>query len=100
MRRVIGIVFLLAVGPVQATTIDFTVFANGDTGSTTLVTPEATFNSFGGNFFVGAAGIGSEICALGGGCATDFEAIFMIVASAYAVSLTGTPNSAMILLVS
>jgi len=61
-----------------ATTIDFTVFTGGNTGSTTLVTPEATFNSFDGNFFVGAAGIDSEICALSstGNCEADFEAIF------------------------
>lgn len=60
------------------TVIDFTVFASGNSGSTTLVTPEATFNSFDSNFFVGAAGQASEICALSasGNCEADFEVIF------------------------
>ena len=75
--RIIGLIFAMLISSQAfADVIDFTVFAQGDTGSTTLVVPEATFTSFGGNFYIGAAGVASEICALGGGCATDFDAVF------------------------
>ena len=78
MKKFVCLFVCLLAGSANATVIDFTVFASGDTGSTTLVTPEATFNSFGGNFFIGAAGIDSELCALSGfNCAADFEAIFV-----------------------
>lgn len=77
MKKIVYLFVFLFAGSVNATVIDFTVFGNGDTGSTTLITPEATFTSLGGNFFVGAAGIGSEICALSGGtCAADFKVDF------------------------
>jgi hypothetical protein len=80
-----GILGLVAVGllagpmAANAARIDFTVFGFGDTGLTTLVTPQATFNSLeGGPFYVGAAGVFDEICALNafGSCEADFEAIF------------------------
>lgn len=78
--KIIGLLLAMLISSnAFAVVIDFTVFPQGITGSTTLVTPEATFNSFSGNFFIGAAEIASEICAIGGGgggCATDFEAIF------------------------
>jgi hypothetical protein len=76
----------------SAVVIDFSVFGTGDTGLTTLVTPEATFNSFGGNFFVGAAGIDDEICALqtnAFNCQTDFEAIFNGLATNFSLVLSG-----------
>ena len=74
----------------SADVIDFSVFGFGDTGLTTLVTPQATFNSFGGNFFVGAAGVDDEICALtSGNCQTDFEAIFNGVANNLSIVLSG-----------
>jgi len=79
MKKIICLlVCCFFVGSAKAVTIDFSVFPQGNTGSTTLITPEATFNSFNGNFFIGAAGISSEICALGDGfdCQADFEAIF------------------------
>lgn len=78
MKKFVLLFIFLCAGSVNATIIDFTVFPSGETTSTTLVTPEATFNSFGRSFFVGAAGFRSEICAVSNqGCGTDFEAIFI-----------------------
>lgn len=76
--KIFGLVMaLLMSSSAYAVVIDFSTFSTGNTGSTTLVTPEATFNSFGDNFYVGAAGMGYEICALNGGnCQMDFEALF------------------------
>jgi hypothetical protein len=82
MRKImliIGVMAFMLSTHAGAVTIDFSVFPHGNTGSTTLITPEATFQSFGGNFFIGAAGIASEICALNANsfdCQSDFQAVF------------------------
>lgn len=69
----------LAASNASAATLDFSDFFNGDQGTTTLVLPEATLNSFSGNFYIGAAAIASEPCALNStnlNCEGDFEILF------------------------
>jgi hypothetical protein len=53
---------------IAATTIDFSGFPRGE-HSGTIVTPEATFASSSGDFYVGAAGLDHEICPL----TSDFD---------------------------
>lgn len=70
---------ILAAGVSEAAILDFSSLPNGPQGTTVLVLPEATLTTPNGvNFFVGAAGVGDEICALSvnGDCQADIDIAF------------------------
>lgn len=61
----------------SADTLDFSGLTMGYQNTTTLVLPNATITSYGQNLYVGAAGIGKEICAINGGsCEADIGITF------------------------
>jgi len=75
-------------------TLDFSVFPFGAQGTTVLVLPEATLTSFGADFYVGAAGVGNEICALTAGfnCEADINIAFTQPVSALTFQTFGWQN--------
>ena len=61
----------------SADTLDFSSLSQGSQGTTALVLSNATITSYGQDLFVGAAGIGKEICALNyGNCQADMRISF------------------------
>jgi hypothetical protein len=80
LKKYISVIFLCLIAwtfNANAATLDFSVFSTGYQGTTTLTLPEATLTSFGTDFYVGAASIGNEVCAIQGhNCEADLEISF------------------------
>lgn len=72
-----ALVLGLSCGVSYADTLDFSALPNGYQGTTTLVLPNATLTSYGTDFYIGAAGVGDEICAiLSNNCQADINIAF------------------------
>jgi hypothetical protein len=80
VKRYISVIFLCLIAwsfNANAATLDFSVFSQGYQGTTTLTLPEATLTSFGTDFYIGAAGIADEVCAINGSnCEADLDISF------------------------
>lgn len=73
-----------------ADTLDFTTFSQGAQGSPVMTLPQATITSFGTDIYVGAAGLASEICALGSfGCQADMQIDFTASVNDLTFDLSG-----------
>lgn len=81
----------------SADTLDFSGLSQGYQNTTTLVLSNATITSFGQNLYVGAAGIGKEICAINNGnCQADMGITFNSVISGLTFVTSGFDTGDMI----
>lgn len=80
---------MLAPTVAVADTLDLSIFANGYHGST-LVLPNATIQSATSQTYIGAAGIGKEVCAiLSGSCQADMTITFNSVVNGLSFITSG-----------
>lgn len=81
----------------SADTLDFSALSSGYQNTTTLVLSNATITSYGNNLYVGAAGIGKEICAIGSrGCEADMGISFNYAISGLTFVTSGWQNGDLI----